>query len=47
VLIAVGANSASKLVMAVGVGGRRFGLAYTAVTVIAVAAGAIVALVSI
>jgi uncharacterized membrane protein (DUF4010 family) len=47
VLIAVAANSASKVVMALGVGGRRFGLAYTAVTAAAVAAGAVVALVSI
>ena len=46
VLIAVAANSASKVVMALGVGGQRFGLAYTAITIAALAGGGAVALLS-
>lgn len=43
ILVAVAANSASKSVLALSVGGRRFGLAYAGVTVTALAAGAVVA----
>ena len=43
VLVAVTANSASKSVLALTVGGRRFGLAYAGITAAAVAAGALAA----
>ena len=46
ILVAVAANSASKSVLALSVGGRRFGLAYAGCTVAAVAAGAVVAVVT-
>lgn len=45
ILVAVAANSASKSVMAVSVGGRRFGLGYAGCTAAALAAGAVVAVV--
>jgi uncharacterized membrane protein (DUF4010 family) len=43
ILVAVAANSASKSVLAITVGGRRFGLAYAGITAASVAAGAVVA----
>lgn len=43
ILVAVAANSASKSVLAITVGGRRFGLAYAGITAAAVAAGAVAA----
>ena len=46
ILVAVAANSASKSVLALTVGGRRFGLAYAGITAAALAAGAIVAMLS-
>lgn len=44
ILVAVGVNAASKTVLAAGAGGRRFGLAYGAVSAASVGAGALVAL---
>jgi uncharacterized membrane protein (DUF4010 family) len=43
ILVAVAANSLSKSALAIFAGGVRFGLAYLALTVLALAAGAAVA----
>jgi uncharacterized membrane protein (DUF4010 family) len=45
ILVAVAANSASKSVLAMTLGGRRFGLAYAGITAAALAAGAVAAVV--
>jgi uncharacterized membrane protein (DUF4010 family) len=44
VLVAVAANSLSKSVLAIGAGGRWFGIAYLTVSVAAIVFGAIAAL---
>jgi uncharacterized membrane protein (DUF4010 family) len=46
ILVAVASNSASKSVLALTVGGRRFGLVYAGVTAAAIAAGAVAAMVT-